>query len=482
MRVVPLAGWVTITVAVSIDPDVVVTVIVAVRAAPVFVVADIVTDRVPEPVAGLIVTQDASEVACQLALEVTKRVPEVADEVGIAHSGMDSDSVDPDVEVPGWVTAMVWVTGVPPEVVVNVTVAVLAEVDVFVAACSITEPLPDPDDGLTVSHVALDDALQVVFDVTETDVDPAFAEPTVHDDIDSVSDGVTTVTPGCVTATVRVTAVPPEVVVAVMVAVLAEVDVLAAACNITEPLPDPEVGLTVSHVALDDALQVVFDVTVTDVESEFAEPTVHEDIDSVNDGVTTVVPGWFTVTVAVAGEPDVVVKVIVAVRAGPVFAVADMVIDWVPDDPDVMLSVAQLASDVPCQVVLEVTKRNAEVADEVGIDHTGTDTDNVDADEDAPGWVTATVRETALPSEVVVTVTVADLAEVVVFAAACNVKAPFPVPDVGLTVSHVALDDALQVVFDVTVTDVEPALDEPTGHDDIDRVNDGVTAEDGWLI
>ncbi|MCL2652676.1 MAG: hypothetical protein FWD63_02680, partial [Propionibacteriaceae bacterium] len=126
-------------------------------------------------------------------------------------------------------------------------------------------------------------------------------------------------------------------------------------------------------------------------------------------------------------------KVIVAVRAGPVFAVADMVIDWVPGEPDVVLTVTQLASDVHCQVVLEVTKRNAEVADEVGIDHTGTDTDSVEPDEEAPGWFTATVRVTALPPEVVVTVTVAVLAEEDVLAEACKLKEPLPEPEDGLT-------------------------------------------------
>jgi len=387
-RVVPLAGCVTVTVAVSTDPEVVVTVTVAVRAAPVFAVADSVTDRVPDPDAGLMVTQLASEVACQVAFEVTKRVLDMADEFGIAHNGTDSDSVDVDVDVPGWFTATVRVTALPPEVVVTVTVADLAEVDVLAAACSVKEPLPEPDVGLTVNHVALDDALQVVFDVTDTEVEAEFEEGTVHDDIDSASDGVTTVTPGWFTETVRVTALPPEVVVTVTVAVLAEVDVLAAACSVKEPLPEPDVGLTVNHVALDDALQVVFDVTVTNVESEFDEVTVHDDVDSVSDGVTTV----------------------------------------------------------------------------------------------TPGWVTDTVRVTALPPEVVLTVTMADLAEVDVFAAACNVKDPLPEPDVGLTVNHVALDDALHVVFDVTVTNVESEFDEAAVHDDVDSVSDGVTTVvPGWF-
>ncbi|MCL2652677.1 MAG: hypothetical protein FWD63_02685 [Propionibacteriaceae bacterium] len=380
-RDAPLAGCVTVTVAVSTEPEVVVTVTVAVRAAPVLAVADNVTDRVPDPDAGLMVTQLASEVACQLAFEVTKRVLDMAVEVGIAHNGTDSDSVDVDVDVPGWVTATVRVTALPPEVVVTVTVADLAEVDVFAAACKLRDPLPEPEVGLTVSQVALDDALHVVLDVTDTEVEAEFEEGTVQDDIDSVSDGVTTVAPGWFTETVRVTALPPEVVVTVTVADLAEVDVLAAACSVKEPLPEPEAGLTVSQVALDEALQVVFDVTVTDVESEFDEATVQDDIDSVSDGVTTVAPGWFT----------------------------------------------------------------------------------------------ETVRVTAVPPEVVVTVTVADLAEVDVLAAACKLKVPFPELEVGLTVSHVALDDALQVVFDVTVTDVEAEFEEGTVHDDVDSVNDGVT-------
>ena len=62
---------------------------------------------------------------------------------------------------------------------------------------------------------------------------------------------------------VRVTCGEPLVVVYVAVAVRDEADVLAATVNVTEALPEPEAGLRVSQVALDEALQVVFEDSVT---------------------------------------------------------------------------------------------------------------------------------------------------------------------------------------------------------------------------
>jgi len=53
---------------------------------------------------------------------------------------------------------------------------------------------------------------------------------------------------------------------------------------------------------------------------------------------------------------------------------------------------------------------------------------------------------------------------------------PLPVPVVGETVAQVALEDADQVVFDVTVSDVDAVDADGIDQLDVLRVNDGVTA------
>ena len=132
--------------------------------------------------------------------------------------------------------------------------------------------LPEPDDGLTVNQAAFDDTDQDVFDVTDTEVDPAEDDATAQLDTPTVRDGVA-LAPGWVTVTVRVTCGEPLVVVKVTVAVRDAVEVLARTVNATAVLPEPEVGLTVNQAAFDDALQVVFDDTETDAPAAEADAT-----------------------------------------------------------------------------------------------------------------------------------------------------------------------------------------------------------------
>ena len=177
-------------------------------------------------------------------------------------------------------------------------------------------PLLEPEVGLTVNQAASDDNDHDVFDVTDTDVDPAEADGTDQLDTPTVNDGVTVATPGCVTDTVRVTCGVPLVVVNVTVADRADVAVLACADKVTVPLLEPEVGLTVNQAASDDTDHDVFDVTDTAVDPAEADGTDQLDTPTVNDGVTVAVPGWVTVSVCVTcGEPLVVRNSIVAVRA-----------------------------------------------------------------------------------------------------------------------------------------------------------------------
>lgn len=87
-------------------------------------------------------------------------------------------------------------------------------------------------------------------------------------------------------------------------------------------------------------------------------------------------------------------------------------------------------------------------------------------------WLTVTVRDTSALPAVAVNVTVPDRAAPV-FAVAFSVTAPLPVPGVPVTVNQsVALDDAFQVVFDVTCTCCVDTND-PGDHESCDNNNVG---------
>ena len=150
----------------------------------------------------------------------------VAPAAGGAHDEPDNVSVGAAAATPACETDTVRVTAGDPEVVVKVTVAVRADVDVFAAAVNDTETFPLPDVRDKDTHAALDDTDHDVFDVTATDVD-APAATGAQVDAARVKVGAAAAAPACVTATVRVCAGDPAVVVKVTVAVRAEVAVFA---------------------------------------------------------------------------------------------------------------------------------------------------------------------------------------------------------------------------------------------------------------
>ena len=149
---------------------------------------------------------------------------------------------------------------IPPPVIVIVPVLAAP---VFALTSMKIVPLPDPEDGETVSHdVALLDAVQDTFDVIFADVPPA-NEGGFQDVRDTSSDDVVgggAAVPAWVTVTVFV--IPPPV--TVIAPVLAVVFVLAAAISVSMALPVPFAGETVNH---DDALLVAlhdtFDMMLT---------------------------------------------------------------------------------------------------------------------------------------------------------------------------------------------------------------------------
>jgi len=158
-------------------------------------------------------------------------------------------------------------------------------------AYAYTDVSPVPDVGDVVNHAVFDDVTDHdVFDdkAMNTPV-PAFVAIS-HVVRSTVNVGAAPI-PGCVTDTVRVTAGEPDVVVNVIVADRDAVVVFAAAFRVTDPLPLPVAGDTVTHVALELALHVTFDVTVTGDDADDADGTDHDDTFNVNAGVTTAAPG-----------------------------------------------------------------------------------------------------------------------------------------------------------------------------------------------
>jgi hypothetical protein len=149
----------------------------------------------------------------------------------------------------------------PPPVTVMVAV-LLPRLALAVFTLAVTVPLFEPDVGLTVNHVALSVTVQDPFDVTVRDWLGGLAAPWVAVKVrllgDTVNEAAETVR---VTLTVLVVPPPVTVIVAVFVPTRALAKMILAAIV---PLPLPEVGLSVSQTASSLAVQLPFDVTVTD--------------------------------------------------------------------------------------------------------------------------------------------------------------------------------------------------------------------------
>ena len=150
------------------------------------------------------------------------------------------------------VSATLTVLVIPPPVTVMVAVLMLA----------VMVPLFEPDDGLSDNQEALSLAVHVWLEVTLTVWFVGFAAPcvAVKERLlgDAVNEAAVTVR-----ATLTVLVVPPPV--TVIVPVLVPVDALPRLMLAVIVLfPDPDVRLRVSHEVLLLAVQLPFDVTVTD--------------------------------------------------------------------------------------------------------------------------------------------------------------------------------------------------------------------------
>lgn len=152
------------------------------------------------------------------------------------------------------VTFTVLVIPPPVTVIADVLLPILA---VAVFTLAVTIPLPEPDVGLTVNHDALSLAVQVPFDVTETDWFTGLAAPWTAENVSEEGLSVIVVDAG---ETVKVTGtdavVVPTAVIVIVALYVPAVRAPVAAVTLTVPLPVPEVGPSVSQLALSLADQV----------------------------------------------------------------------------------------------------------------------------------------------------------------------------------------------------------------------------------
>ena len=132
--------------------------------------------------------------------------------------------------------------------------AILAEARVFAANVAVIVPLPVPLAGFTVSHPELEEMVQLVFEVMENVVVPV-PDPTFR------LNGVTAsrLIPLWLTVTNSGFTPVPET---VIVPILAEASVLAEQVAVIVPFPLPLAGLTVSQLALEEIVQLVFELIV----------------------------------------------------------------------------------------------------------------------------------------------------------------------------------------------------------------------------
>jgi hypothetical protein len=364
-----------------------------------------VTDPLPLPDAGLTVIHDTLLVAVhpQPAGVVTPT------EAVLAPS--PTDSVIGEIANVQATPACVTVTVCPATLTVPVRELVLE----FAAIVSVTDPFPLPDAGLTVIHAALLDAVQAqpAGAVTLTlDVPAPAATDSVVGDAENVQ-----ATPACVTVTVC----PATVAVPVRELVLE----FAAIVSVTDPLPLPDVGLTVIHAALLEAVHPQPAGLVTPTEAVLAPSSTDSVVGEAENVQGT--PACVTVTVcpATVAVPvrELVLEFAAIVSVTDPFPLPDAGLTVIHD---ALLDAVQAQPDGAVTLTLDVPAPAA--------------TDSVVGDAENVQGTPACVTVTVCPATV--TVPVREL--VLEFAAMVSVTDPFPLPDAGLTVIHAAPLEAVQ--------------------------------------
>jgi hypothetical protein len=401
-----------------------------------------VTDPLPLADPGVTETHDAPLDAAQPQLDraaITVTFDVLGSDPTVSEVGETVNAQD----VPAWVT----VTGCPA----TMTVPVRVPVSGLAVKVSSAVPLPLSDAGLTVIHGSALDVVhvQAAADETETAAVPA---PAATDNVVGLTVNVHT-RPAWVT----VIGCPATVTVPVRGLVL----VLAPTETVADPLPLPDVGLTVIHDAPLDVVQPQPDGAVT-VIVEAVVPAATDS--SVGEAVKVqATPAWVTVT-------DRPATVTVAARAPALGLAATAIVTTPSPLPDAGLTVihgAVVDADQPQPA--EVVTLTLEVPASAATDSVVGATVNV---QDEPDWVTVTA------SPATVTMPVRALAPVL--AAMLSVTAPLPLPEAGLTVIHDTLLVAVQPQPEgaVTVTLDVPA---PAAADTVAGVTENVQSAPAWV-
>ena len=235
---------------------------------PVLALTDTVTLRLPLPEEGDTVIHDADLLTDQFVLEVTENdlLPDVFEKL---NDEGETDTVD-EAAACDTLTVRVRFPAV------TVIVPVREEVEVLADAVILTLPLFEPDDDERVSHDTLLLTDQLTLDVMLILCEEPDAVK-LNDDGETVKTGTRA---SCVTIIVSFVLTP---ILTSIVAVLTEVEVLAAAVTLIVVFLEPDVSDTVIHEALLLTFHVVLEVMVNSFSSE-DEAKPNEPTDNINLG------------------------------------------------------------------------------------------------------------------------------------------------------------------------------------------------------
>ena len=253
--------------------------------------------------------------------------------------------------------------------------------------------------------------------------------------------------------------IPPPVI--VMIPVLSDVTVFAAAFKASVLLPDPLDGETVNHdVALLEAVHDTLEVTEMEVLAA-EEEGAHEVCDTSSDAGAVVEPACVTVIVLVIAPP---VTVIVPVLAKPVLALTASAIEPFPVEPTTTKPNQESLLETVHEV-FDFTGTSVATEDAEGA-HEDIANSSVAEPEDAAACVTFIVLVIPPPVTVIVPV----LLFVAVFAVTLSVSVPLFVPLAGETVSQDwALLDAVHETLEVRAMEVLAADEE--GAQDVEETS-----------
>lgn len=405
-------------------------VMIAVRCCVVEVFASNLTVTVPlfDPEEGVAVIQETLLLTSQLMLEVILNV--LSEEAALARINTDADTV----KTPTGDCVTVMFRSIPPPL--TVIVALRSVVAVFAWVSTITVPLFEPEEGDIVAHDSLLFTTHAMFDAMVNEC-RSLADEKLIAFVETVRNGAA---PACVMLIFL--EIPPPL--TVMVAVRSVIEVLAVVLTLIGLLLEPLLGDSVNQSA---ELRVVFQLVLAVMLNVFS-PAAAEKL---NDSVSTVIDAAAAACVTlIVFDRSVPLTVMVADRPDATGLAAALTVTVPSLEPEAGETVSQaVALLLTVQFVFAVTVSVCSPASASKFNEL-CDTFR-DSTKASCSMLTVLIRSPQL------TVIVATCFDLMVFAVAVTVTAPFFEPEVGVTVSQFCAETlTVQFALDVTVKDLLP--------------------------